>query len=161
MSKLDVQVVFDCLCDCVLHELSTKDIIRQLDDTNKIRPLLDFIRDERKSRKLNYINFRMMPKDLIFGWGEWNSGGGCMIWSVDFANGMSAHLSDEWLMVSNVAGTPYWEIEDYEDQAKTHVLEKQLIANCEINWAFLLCPIFGQEQADLMHKDLVKIIETL
>ena len=53
--------------------------------------------------------------DLNLPWSIWNSGGGCMIASLDYDDG-SVHLSDEAFVNSMETAHDYWEIEDPQDQ---------------------------------------------
>jgi len=163
MAKLDISKVFDAMCDSVLHELSTKALIRERDEHNKIMPLLTFLQEERKSRGLHPMDFRVKVGELVYGWNEWNSGGGCMIWSVEFTDGKSMHLSDEYICVSTKGTKEYWEIEDCDEQSDTHVFSKWMSPdNYDFyDWAFMLCPIFGQEMADALNKDIKMILEII
>ena len=52
-------------------------------------------------------------------WDIWNSGGGCMIASLDY-QGHSIHVSDEYIIVSTASSKDYWEL---EDGSPTHVIE--------------------------------------
>ena len=55
-------------------------------------------------------------------WDVWNSGGGCMIASLDVED-HSIHLSDECIIVANVLSNEYWDLDDNEH---THVLVMHL-----------------------------------
>jgi len=71
--------------------------------------IADFISENRDSDKL----------ELLLDWNIWNSGGGCLIASLDYIGG-SVHLSDEALINSSVSSEAYWEIEDPDEQETTH-----------------------------------------
>jgi hypothetical protein len=166
MSKLDVQKLFDALCDVVLHELSAKEILRQIDErrgaqNGDIMKIIGFVQDERRNRNLPPLDFSIKPEGLKLGWNEWNSGGGCMIWSCDLADGKSIHLTDEVCFLVSLPSGPYWAFEDYEDQAKYH------LAECDMNDVaqgrdvdYLFTPFVGQERADLIQADINTIAAT-
>jgi hypothetical protein len=161
MSKLNVQLLFDCLCDCVLHELSAKEVIRAYDDSNDIMPIIRFVQAERRGRKLPPLDFALKPEGLKLGWSSWNSGGGCMIWSYEYTgskgNTHSIHVSDECMVNCNISREEYWKLE-HEDQECTHLGEYMHFSeNPKIS--FLLCPWTGQELADLIEHDVKIILE--
>ena len=165
MARLDVSKLFDALCDAVLHELSTKEILRQIDaregpGKGDIMKVIEFVQEERRNRNLCPLDFALKPEGMKLSWGEWNSGGGCMIWSCDLTDGKSIHLTDEFCMLCSCTSEHYWGLEDYEDQQKYHHAE------CDMNDIaqgrdvdFLFCPFVGQEMADLIKADVDIISE--
>lgn len=165
MRQLNIQLLFDCLCDAVLHELSTKEILRQTDarrgsQNGDIMKIIGFIQDERRNRNLLPLDFGLKPEGMKLGWHEWNSGGGCMIWFCDLSDGKSIHLTDEVCMLVSCTSKCYWDLEDYEDQQKYH------LAECDMNDIaqgrdvdFLFCPHVGQEMADFIKADVDIITE--
>lgn len=166
MAKLDVSKLFDALCDVVLHELSAKETIRMIDartgrQNGDIMHIIRFVQDERRNRKLPPLDFTIKPEGLKLNWNEWNSGGGCMIWSCDLADGKSLHLTDEVCFLVSLPSGPYWAFEDWEDQSKYH------LAECDMNDVaqgrdvdYIFCPHVGQEMADLIKTDIDTIAET-
>lgn len=157
MRKIDIDKIFNCLCDIVMHELSAKDMLRQWEEKHpdKLKYIFRFIHEERRSRNLPDLDIRLMPAGLTYSWGEWNSGGGCMIWSMDFLDDLSVHLTDEVCILVNTTSEHYWSLEDWEDQKKYH------LAECDMNDIaqgrdvdFLFTPFIGQECADAVKKDV-------
>lgn len=161
MSKINRQEVFDALCDMVMHEMSAKDMIQKYHDERKFHSIAHFINDERESRGLERLAFKLKPVDLKLGWNEWNSGGGCMIWSCDLTDGKSIHLTDECCFLCDIPSDEYWELEDWEDQCPHHLAEcdqNDLAQGRDV--AFTFCPHVGQEMADLIEKDINAICAT-
>lgn len=165
MAKLDVSKLFDALCDAVLHELSAKEILRQIDSHEGMRKgdimkIIGFVQDERRNRKLPPLDFAMKPEGMKLSWGEWNSGGGCMIWSMDLTDGKSVHLTDECCFLVSCTSEHYWGIEDWEEQQTYHHAEcdmNDIASGRDID--FLFCPFVGQEMADLILADVNIITE--
>lgn len=166
MSQLNVQLLFDCLCDAVLHELSTKDILRQIDaregpGKSDIMQIIGFVQEERRSRNLPPLDFSLKPEGLKLSWSEWNSGGGCMIWSHEYTgskgNTHSIHVSDECMVNCNVSRDEYWAMEQ-DNQECTHLGEYMHFSE-RPKISFLLCPWTGQELADLVEQDVKIILE--
>lgn len=165
MAKLDVDKLFGALCDVVMHELSAKEVIREIDSRTgshggDIMHIVRFVQQERRNRNLPPLDFALKPEGLKLGWNEWNSGGGCMIWSCDLADGKSLSLSDEWCMLCDIPSEEYWGIEDYEVQEKHH------LAECDMNDIaqgrdvdYMFTPFVGQEMADLIKADVDAIAE--
>ncbi len=164
MSKIDKNKVFDGICDFVLHELSAKETLAMVIEHRggDCYTLLRILNEERKNRNAELIDWRVKPDNLVYGWYEWNSGGGCMIWSMDMVDGKSVHLTEECCVLVDIDSTTYWEMEDWEEQAE-HVLAEcdrcDLSQNRDVD--FLFTPYVGQEIADAIKKDVDAICTTM
>lgn len=171
MPKLDVQKLFDALCDCVLHELSTKEIIRKYDDDNRIMSgLIHFVQDERKNRGLPAEDFAIQVdrSKLVYNWGKWNSGGGCMIWSVDILEHYSIHLSDESCILASCPSEKFWKLEWDSEDPNEDTQQTFQLAECDMcdlsqgrTPSSLFCPWLGQEVADAVERDIDVICELM
>jgi hypothetical protein len=172
MAKLDVNMLFDAICDVVLHEHSTKEVLREIDTRTgaqgggDIMKIISFVQDERKNRGLYALDFAIKPKDLKLGWSEWNSGGGCMIWSCDLTDCTSIHLTDESCILVDIPTEPYWKLDWDSNTEGADVQVNHTLAECDMNDIaqgrnidFLFCPWLGQEIADLVKSDVDKICE--
>lgn len=159
--KLNRKEMFDALCDMVLHELSAKNMMQTYHDERKLHPIATFINDERESRGLHRLRFVLKPEGLVYNWNEWNSGGGCMIWSVDLLEHYSIHMTDECCFLCSCPSDKYWELEDWEDQKEFHLAEvDQNDLSQNRGPAYLFAPWLGQEIADLIEKDIDAICAT-
>jgi hypothetical protein len=159
--KINTQEMFDALCDLVLHELSAKMMIQEYHDNRKLHPIAHFINDEREARNLPRLRFVIKPEGLVYNWNEWNSGGGCMIWSVDLLEHYSIHMTDECCFLCSVPSEKYWSIEDYEEQVQFHLAEvdmNDVSQNRDVDTLFV--PWLGQEIADAVQRDINAIAAT-
>jgi len=171
MATLDVNKLFDALCDVVLHELSAKEVIREVDSrtgnrNGDIMKLIGFVQDERRNRKLPPLDFSVKPEGMKLSWNEWNSGGGCMIWSCDLTDGKSIHLSDEVCFLVDIPSGPFWKLDWDSNTEGQDVQVNHNLAECDMNDIaqgrdidFLFCPHVGQEMADLIKADVDIISE--
>jgi hypothetical protein len=166
MRKLDIDKIFGCLCDIVMHELSTKEVLRNWDEGNhtSLRHVLAFIHEERRNRGLPDIDVRVMPEGLTYSWNEWNSGGGCMIWSCDLLDHYSIHLTDECCVLVSVPSDKYWSLEWDSDDPEEDTQQTFFLAECDQcdlsqgrTISSLFCPWLGQEIADAVERDVDKI----
>lgn len=127
------------------------------DDT--LKELANFINACKVKRGAEPVNFQEL--NLVCSWGKWNSGGGCMIYSLETTNSRGETLSlhvgaDSWCLCDIESG-PYWELESWEEQCKHHLVQSELTERDSI--AFLLCPEVGQATADLLAIDIEAILK--
>ena len=82
-----------------------------------------------------------------------------MIWSHDFCDGTSVHVTDECLVLSKFNSDQHWDAEFNPDSEEvdyvtmTHFFDKEY----EESLSFYLCPFLGQEMADLVAADVNEI----
>lgn len=158
MKTVDKQKLFDALCDLVMHEFSYAETVKKV-GWRPLVPVLQFINIERGNRGLTPLDFRQKPS-LTYGWTEWNSGGGCMIWSYDFADGKSIHTNEEIAVLASIPSSEYWALETDEAQEPARLITYHFPDTCMLhNLSFALCPYLGQEMSDLVAKDVLAIVE--
>lgn len=159
--KHDVHKIFDRLCEEIYFGMNFKLVLLDM-EKDKLEELCAFINKCRVGRKaaiLDYHEFIKTPI-LTLSWNEWNSGGGCMIWSHDFVDGTSVHVTDEVLVLSKYNSAKHWEAEfsQDEDEVDYILLTYHFTEEHESPLSFSLCPFVGQELADLVAKDIYEIL---
>lgn len=161
--KIDTTKVFEAICDSAMHSISTKEVLGKM-TIKEIRPILHVLNEERRNRSLPSIDFRELPV-LLLDWNEWNSGGGCMIWSFEYShystgsctnNTHSIHVSDECAVHANCSTEEYWEMESNEEQECTH-LNEYMYWKSNPKISQIVCQYTGQELADKIALDMATL----
>lgn len=155
--KRNVHKLFEELSTEIYYGLNMKIVMMTMTD-DQFDEMEDFIRHCREGRgagMLPHYHFRELPQ-LKFNWEEWNSGGGCMIWSHEFCDGTSVHVTDECLILSkfNIENHRNAEFDGEEDH---YLMVHHFTEEHESPLSFYLCPFIGQEMADIIEHDVNEI----
>lgn len=101
---------------------------------------------------------------VSLGWEKWNSGGNCYIWSHEFMDGKSIHVTDECFILSSLNTKSHLQEEHSIQIGRSYLVgptyfDPDTETQNQDRIAFLLTPHLGQELADLTAKDICFIVE--
>lgn len=159
---LSVEQLWEAMCDAIMHEMSFKAALRELNPTREeLQPFLRVLNTCRRSRKKYGYTFEQYPEGLVFGWSKWHSGGGCWIWQADLPEGWSVHVTEECAVLCDISCKKHYELEwdsldPNEDTQEKH--EKVICDQNDIAQGrdvdYLFVQYVGQETADAIKRDI-------